>query len=374
LAVEDHYARQNDSDNDPDYQDDDEPEPEPEPQQTAQAPGGGYRLGDASSTSQPVPSTAAPSSSSRPKKSSAPKKKFATLGDVGSAAKDDSDSDDDAQNFYAGGDKSGLAVQNPDQNRGSEDLKKKIIEKARKGGKEIAEEEPQKKSNFIGSARTLGGDDAPSREIPGEARSQPTERVKRILHFWQDGFSVDDGDLFRFDDPANAQILQQIRSGRAPLHIMNVGHGQEVDVQVVPHEENYIKPKSAFKPFAGQGNRLGSPTPGASASSPMPGSFTQEAPAASESAAAQPPTSQVDDSKPTVTLRISLGTGTRLTSRFNTDQTIGDVYDFVRRAEAGSRDFVLQTTFPIKEFTDESQVLGDISEFKRGGAIVQKYR
>jgi len=310
---------------------------------------------------------------SQKKKPSAPRKKFATLGDVSSAAKDESDSDDEPQNFYAGGDKSGLAVQNPDQNRGSEDLKKKIIEKARKGGKEIAEEEPQKKSNFTGSARTLGGDDAPSREIAGEAQSQPNERVKRILHFWQDGFSVDDGDLFRFDDPANSQVLQQIRSGRAPLHIMNVGHGQEVDVTVAPHEENYVKPKSAFKPFAGQGNRLGSPTPGASASSPMPGSFTQDAPPAQSSTAAQPPTSQVDDSRPTVTLRISLGTGTRLTSRFNTDQTIGDVYDFVRRAEAGSRTFVLQTTFPTKEFTDHSQVLGDISEFKRGGAIVQKY-
>ena len=275
--------------------------------------------------------------------------------------------------MYAGGDKSGLAVQNPDQNRGSEDLKKKIIEKARRGGKEIAEEEPQKKSNFTGSARTLGGDEEPSREIPGEAQTQRTERVKRMLHFWQDGFSVDDGQLFRFDDPANAQILQQIRSGRAPLHIMNVGNGQEVDVQVVPHEENYVKPKSAYKPFTGQGNRLGSPTPGVSSSSPMPGSFTQETPVAPASVAAQAPTSHVDDSKPKLTLRISLGTGTRLTSSFNTDQTIGDVYDFVRRAEPGTRSFVLQTTFPIKEFTDQSQVLGDIAEFKRGGAIVQKY-
>lgn len=266
-----------------------------------------------------------------------------------------------------------MAVQNPDQNKGSEDLKKKIIEKARRGGKEIADEEPQKKSYFTGSARTLGGDDAPSQEIPGEPQTQPAERVKRMLHFWQDGFSVDDGDLFRFDDPANAQILQQIRSGRAPLHIMNVDHGQEVDVQVVPHEENYVKPKSAYKPFTGQGNRLGSPTPGASTSSPMPGSFAQDVPATSASAAAQPPTTQVDESKPTVTLRISLGTGTRMTSRFNTDQTIGDVYDFVRRAETGTRSFVLQTTFPTKEFTDQSQVLGDIAEFKRGGAIVQKY-
>lgn len=251
-------------------------------------------------------------------------------------------------------------------------MKKKIIDKARKNGKQTADEEPKKKSFFTGSARTLGGDDAPSEEIQGEQRAQSPERVKRILHFWADGFSIDDGDLFRFDDPANAQVLQQIRSGRAPLHIMNVAPGQEVDVSVNPHEENYIKPKTQYKPFGGQGNRLGSPTPGVSSSSTMPGSFVQDAPAAPRQAA-QAPTPQVDDSKPTITLRISLGTGTRLTARFNTDQTIGDVYDFTRRAETGGRNFVLQTTFPTKEFTDHSQVLGDISEFKRGGAVVQKY-
>ena len=52
---------------------------------------------------------------------------------------------------------------------------------------------------------------------------------------------------------------------------------------------------------------------------------------------------------------------------------MGDVYDFARRAETSGRNFVLQTTFPTKEFTDQSQVLGDIAEFKRGGAVVQKY-
>lgn len=290
------------------------------------------------------------------------------MGDFSSAAANDESDSDDAQDMFAGGEKSGLAVQNP-----GEDLKKKIIDKARRGGKNVEQEEPKKKSFFSGNARTLGGDDEPSREIRGDPQQQEAERVKRILHFWSDGFSIDDGELYRFDDESNAQTLQLIRSGRAPLHIMNVSPGQEVDVQVVPHEEAYVKPRQTYKPFAGQGNRLGSPTPGIATSSTMPGSFTTEAPATSSSAAAQPPTAQVDDSKPSVTLRISLGTGTRLTSRFNTDQTIGDVYDFVRRAEAGGRNFVLQTTFPTTELTDQSKVLGDMAEFKRGGAVVQKY-
>lgn len=73
----------------------------------------------------------------------APKKKFATLGDLQGGAgpsragpgNDDNDDDDDEdfepsddekQNLYAGGGKSGLAVKNPD------DLKKKILERAKK--------------------------------------------------------------------------------------------------------------------------------------------------------------------------------------------------------------------------------------------------
>lgn len=256
-------------------------------------------------------------------------------------------------------------MQNPD------DLRKRILEKAQKRGPPPTEAAP-KKSHFTGSARTLGGDDAPSREIP--AAPQPrgrAERVERVLHFWQDGFSIDDGDLFRFDDSRNAEILNSIRQGRAPLNIMNVQPGQEVDVEIKQHEEKYVKPKKKYKPFGGSGQRLGSPTPGVQS---MPGAFTPEPtpPAAAQSTAAVP-TADIDESKPTVTLRISLGSGTRLTSRFNTTQTIGDVYDFVQRAEPSGRDFVLQTTFPTTELNDKSQVLGEMAEFKRGGAVVQKY-
>ncbi|KAL8696279.1 MAG: hypothetical protein Q9201_007740 [Fulgogasparrea decipioides] len=99
------------------------------------APGGGRALGG-ENVPQSIPTTSSmsdqPASSSR-----AAPKKFATLGDLsgGSGAghgghghdhdSDDSDSDP-KQDLFAGGEKSGLAVQNPD------DLKKKILERARK--------------------------------------------------------------------------------------------------------------------------------------------------------------------------------------------------------------------------------------------------
>lgn len=82
----------------------------------------GRTLGDSSASS----ATPQQSSSSSRKA----QKKFATLGDLQAGAGGDSSEDDEMENqdFFAGGEKSGLAVQNPD------DIKRKILEKARRYG------------------------------------------------------------------------------------------------------------------------------------------------------------------------------------------------------------------------------------------------
>lgn len=231
-----------------------------------------------------------------------------------------------------------------------------------------------RQSHFTGAARTLGGDDAPSRVIePANVSSGPQipQRVHRTLHFWADGFSVDDGDLYRSDDARNKEALEGIRQGRAPLSIMNVQRGQEVDVEIRQHEEKYVKPKPKYQPFAGQGVRLGSPTPGASSAA----ATSSSAPATSQDTN-EPAKPDVDESQPIVTLQIRLGDGTRLTSRFNTTHTIGDVYQFVAAASpiSQSRPWALMTTFPSKELTDKAVALGDLAEFKRGGVVVQKWQ
>ena len=91
---------------------------------------GGRQLGDGPTNPQPIPTTSS-SQPSKPPKRAAAQKKFATLGDFGNDSHghddpNDSDYDDEKHDLFAGGEKSGLAVQNPD------DLKKKILEKARK--------------------------------------------------------------------------------------------------------------------------------------------------------------------------------------------------------------------------------------------------
>ena len=102
---------------------------------------GGRTLGDtAGSVPQPIPTTSSMASSDPPRQP--PKKKFATLGDLSSSGRvgghgghghghsDDDDDDDEKgdenHDLFAGGEKSGLAVQNPD------DLKRKLLERAKK--------------------------------------------------------------------------------------------------------------------------------------------------------------------------------------------------------------------------------------------------
>lgn len=223
---------------------------------------------------------------------------------------------------------------------------------------------------------TLGGDGVESRVIPDpnarRAPEAPPER--RILHLWNDGFSIEDGPLHRFDDPANASDLAMINQGRAPIHLMNVQYGQAVDVALHRHDTDYVKPKTVYKPFSGGGQRLGSPVPGGDVST----ATTTAAPSASSaqsSSASAPPTVEVDSSQPTINLRIQLADGTRLPARFNTTHTVGDIYDFVSRASPSTgREWVIATTFPNKEHTDKSQVLGEMAEFKKGGTAVQKWK
>jgi len=349
-------------------------------------PGGGRTLGGAY-----VPPTAEASSSSAQASSSrqAPQRGLRTLKDLqssgggaGHAHDDGGDSDEDLQDdenqdFFTGGEKSGLAVQNPNAANPRDQINN-ILKRARQNAPRPGGDDEQSATHFRGAGTTLGGDDTPSRTIPDPNASipAPAERAHRELHLWRDGFSVDDGPLFRYDDPANARTLEMINTGHAPLHILNVEHGQEVDVEVHAHkDEDYKQPKKKYVPFGGSGQRLGSPTPGAGSASAPIAAATSSGTTASASSGTTAPAVEVDDSAPSVTLQIRLGDGTRLQSRFNTTHTVGDVYDFVTRSSPTSqtRSFALMTTFPSKELSDKAQMLGEMSEFKRGGVVVQKW-
>lgn len=380
------------------YSDQDEG-PEEAPQQQGESVASTY-TGPRTLDGRPAPQSA----SSRPARAAAqPKKKgIATLGSLagGSHHHDDDDDDDEDDdeandgdddgrgNLFAGGEKSGLAVQDPDQAGGSKKIIHDILAKARayvwhgsinysltinRSSSRPGADEPgaPTQDRFRGTGNSLGGDGVESRSVPdplGPSRSSNATPQERVLHIWQDGFSIDDGELRRFDDPANQMDLQMIRSGRAPLHLMNVQHDQPVDVKLHQHDTPYVAQPQTYKPFSGSGQRLGSPLPGAPSAASAPAQTST--PAASLDTA---PT--VDSSQPTLMLRIQMPDGTRLPARFNTSQTLADVYAFVQSASADTRtrSWTLATTFPNKDHNDQSLVLGEMPEFKKGGTAMVKW-
>jgi hypothetical protein len=72
------------------------------------------------------------------------------------------------------------------------------------------------------TANTLGSDETPSTHIPDpnrmdsedgpeEEEEEEMETAVRHLTFWQDGFSIEDGDLMKYDE--HKELLAAIQSG-----------------------------------------------------------------------------------------------------------------------------------------------------------------
>ncbi|CAG8443709.1 11253_t:CDS:10 [Ambispora leptoticha] len=295
------------------------------------------------------------STSSKNLASSSSKKpggRFTTISDLEKELAEDDDDEDASEKLFAGGEKSGIFMENPVTKASS--LVGDILKKAAEGGRGPQEEEdaPKKPSRtfFTGTGYKLGSEEEPSEEIPtippapNEIVSE--EPVVRHLTFWRDGFSIEDGPLMSYDDPQNSEFLKAINSGRAPLSLLNVKQGQPVDMRVSRKlEEDYKPPpKKPAKPFSGSGRRLGR---------------TRQL--------------EIDESLPVTSLQIRMADGTRMVARFNHTHTIRDVREFINASRVGeaNRNYVLQTTFPTKDLKDETLTLTQASLIS--SVIVQRY-
>ncbi|KAI9331578.1 SEP-domain-containing protein [Obelidium mucronatum] len=316
---------------------------------------------------------------------------------------DSSDEDESGQQeYFAGGEKSGVAVQgprttaNPNAAGGSAnpaDLIRDILGKAAKGTGDAKQQDSKKPVAFTGSGYRLGAENEPAPPpVATAAVPQPPaeqepelELVTRHLTFWADGFTVENGPLMRYSDPGNQEILQAINSGRAPVQLLNVLPGQQVDVRVARVQEAWSEAaakklaasiaaagdggskKAAGTPaFTGAGHRLGGESSaGASSSSTsggMPGGFPSSALSSSSSSApvtAAPPSFTLDASLPVTSLQIRLADGTRMVAKMNHTHTVGDVRGFINASRTGesSRPYAIMTTFPNKDLTDDSVTL-----------------
>jgi len=295
--------------------------------------------------------------------------RLATLRDIGprnpmqppSRHQNSDDEDDQPQNFFAGGERSGLSVQNPNHPEaqpsagGARNQVRDILRRAEEGARSYAEREATRSGPFRGTGHTLGSDEAESSYIadPSASSGQEQETAIRNITFWRDGFTIEDGPLRRYDDETSSELLAQINSGHAPPSVLNVTLGQPVELRVSRRvNEDYVPPPPG--PFAGQGHRLGSPVP------------ESIRPSAPQTSAPQPPASvatsnsfEVDLTAPMTSIQIRLADGTRLVCRVNLTHTVGDIRRFINASRPGnaSLSYIIQTTLPVKALDDEAQTI-----------------
>lgn len=332
----------------------------------------GLRTGGASPPGQPTGQTAqkpasnsVSSSSSRSSLHKAPRHRFATFSDLSRQASAPPPSDDPAQ-FFTGGERSGLAVTNPNSLGPATDapsLVDEIIRKAQqRGASEDHDDSTPPQTHFSGSGFRLGrsGDATDGVVVEHDEREgddEDMEVLSRTMYFWRDGFSIDDGPLFRFDDPRNDIYLRAINMGRAPIELLKVNPRQPVDVKLVQKlDEDYKRPKLAPSlDRAGQGQRLGGPSTVDVAEPPAEVQAEPRGLGAEGDAAVQ--------------LRLADGSTHRL--RFDRQGAVQQLYDFVDRTFPSGRPYVIQTAFPPRRLEDKQQSLE--SAGVAGAVVVQRF-
>ncbi|XP_033753346.1 NSFL1 cofactor p47-like [Pecten maximus] len=301
----------------------------------------------------PKPSqpTGQSSSAAFPPPSSRPSR-FATIGNY-QTQDSSSSSEDEGQAFYAGGSEtSGQQIIGPKKRDGKK-VVDNLFQSAREHGAEEvdrSEKKPTKSMAFKGSGYRLGEtEDGPADIVQGAPLRSGPRQVDMVLKLWKDGFSVDNGELRDFQNAANKEFLDSVAKGEVPQELIRLARGGEVNLNMEDHrQENYVKPKEVIRAFSGQGNMLGSPAPNVAVT-----------PAAAGSATAASHSVNVDQSRPTTSLQIRLADGSRMVAKFNHTHKISDIRQHIvaNNPRYAGANFILMTTFPNKELTDETQTL-----------------
>jgi len=287
-----------------------------------------------------------------------PTSKFATIHSLNQS----SDEEEEGQAFYAGGSEhSGQQVLGPKKKDFVQDMFKsvkehgvEVLEKSAPGG--------SRSKAFQGTGYKLGQTSEDTEEVPGAPTPQQPAQV--TLKLWREGFSVDNGDLRLYTDPANQEFLNSVRRGEIP-HELHRG-ASEVHVSMEDHRmEEFTRTGETRSRhvFQGAGHTLGSPVP-----------LTVGAPNAVDSAVNENNAREnlkVDKSQPTTNLQIRLADGSRLVGEFNHNHTVQEVRNYIvsARPQYETSTFSLMTAYPPRAL-DDAQTLADAGILN--SAIIQK--
>lgn len=108
-----------------------------------------------------------------------------------------------------------MVVQDPNKMPGRRDVEA-IFERVRNlGAQEGPAAEPTRSaaprsSIFSGSSHTLTGETRQQEQATSETglRASPPDPIVHNVHFWRNGFTVNEGPLRRLDDPLNLPFLE----------------------------------------------------------------------------------------------------------------------------------------------------------------------
>lgn len=205
---------------------------------------------------------------------------------------------------YIGGEKSGLAVQNP-------------------GGD--AEDEQWKRMQEVAGRGASSG-------------PMPDSHVNVTVY--RNGFTVGDGPFRSLADPLNKKFMDEMSQGNCPSELQQGDQPVHVALHDKRSEDYKEPPPPAYVAFSGEGNTLSS--------------SSSAAPAAAVSAEAG--SVAVDDSKAKGKVQIRFHDGSRKAQEFNEDHTVGDLRAFCSQC-AGGAAMTVMGGFPPKPLTDDAQTL-----------------
>ena len=143
----------------------------------------------------------------------------------------------------------------------------------------------------------------------------------QVLKLWKNGFTVDDGPLRKFDDPANKEFLEAIRRGEPPRELLRQAEGAEVHLDMQDHrDEDYEPPKGKYVLY-NDGYKLGSPTPNVvSNASPSDQAANEQRAKTSLG---------LNESQPTTQIQVRLSDGSRLVIKANHTHKVSDIRDYI---------------------------------------------
>lgn len=333
-------------------------------------------------------------------KSSNSNSKFMSFSDMlrSNAADNDDDDDTKPRNTFAGGETSGLEITDPNNDRkNTNSLIRDLLERAQKNGEQIEDSNfsniggnTDSKPSFTGKGYRLGSMVDKSSEVvedfsnlkDNNDSNMDMEKVIREITFWKDGFQVgSEGKLYRYDDPANKFFLNELNQGRAPLKLLDVKFGQEVEVNVFKKlDENYKPPKRKLGGFYGKGQRLGSPIPG----EPTPTLNIDDTNTdtdtdtnnnnnnnnnhKNENYTKKSKENGTQQTQTDTTIQVRYATGKREVFHCNSIDKVRSLYEHVRtNTDDSNRTFTLNYVFPIKPIENMDQTL---SEAKLNNSVV----